>query len=807
LIARVSHGRAAWLLIRLRLVRVLNQTGSAFRLWKKAKPGAPGRGATPGKAKLGWLVGSLAGLFMLWAFTSIAHQAVSNMKRELGSAPTLATSNQAADSASSADGHDPTRDAKRYRKAERMPLPEAPGRFLSPGVLHGATLEACFLLLAALLVALGSRELAQPDWDLEWLVTLPMNLWTLLGVRIIERTIVNPAGLLALWPFLSLLAWEGGYRYLAPILGLAFTLILLVITALLRTLVDTGLRLILPPPKLRNLQAVISIGGVLALYLAMSVGMPGRSFVLDWSQSLPVWAMWLPPGLAVRALTSASLGTTLPELALLLLEVTLIGVATFAILTRQLRHGVVASGARETGGRAIVTRAVGPIGAGPGQRTFLSAVQARELRLLGRDRNFLVQTLVLPVVIIGAQILFNARGDVFASIGQHPEHFAAIAFGVAAYALLFSAFQTLNAEGPALWILYCVPHSLESILRQKALLWGALSLLYPVIIGVGVAINGSMSIELIGPSAIVLIGVPVYAVIATSLGVFACDPLAQDIQRRVRLSYLYLYMLLSSLFVYAIYATSFWQRIVFMVLTTLLALALWQKARDHLPYLLDPASSPPARVSLADGLIAAMMFFVFQGLAALILRRTGQPSSGSVILLAFSIAGALTFILMRLVYRRTRATGVPRLLGPPLAGALRWGIGGGIAASIAGIAYLSFALHSGLFVEPLRAHVLMGRNVAPWLVALAVVAAPIFEEFIFRGLVFGGLRRSLGLWPAVLASSAIFAIVHPPIAVMPVFGLGVCAALAYERTGFLLAPMLVHAVYNAAMLGFQWTNR
>ena len=806
MIARVSHGRAAWLLIRLRLVRLLNQIGSVFRRQKKTEPGAPGRGATPGKAKLGWLVGSLAGLSMLLVFTSIAHQAVSNMKRELGSVAVLATSDQTADSASSVDGGDPTGRAKRYRKAERVSLPPAPGRFLSPGVLHCATLEVCFLLLAALLVALGSRELAQPDWDLEWLVTLPMTLPTLLGVRIVERTIVNPAGLLALWPFLSLLVWEGGYRYLAPVLGLAFTLILLVITALLRTLVDTGLRLVLPPPKLRNLQAVISIGGVLALYLAMSVGMPGRSFVLDWSQSLPVWAMWLPPGLAVRALTSTSLGATVPEVAFLLFEVALIGAVTFAILARQLRDGVVASGARETGRRAIVARAVGPIGSGPGRRMFLSAVQARELRLLGRDRNFLVQTLVLPVVIIGAQILFSTPGDVFASIGQHPEHLAAMAFGVAAYSLLFSAFQTLNAEGHALWILYCVPHSLESVLRQKAMLWGMLSLLYPVVIGVGVAISGSMSIDLIGPGAIVLIGVPVYAVIATSLGVFGCDPLAQEIQRRVRISYLYLYMLLSSLFVYAIYATSFWQRIAFMVLTTLLALALWQRARDHLPYLLDPASSPPARVSLADGLIAAMMFFVFQGIAALTLRRTGQPSTGSDILLAFSIAGALTFILMRLVYWRTRATGVPRLLGRPLARALRWGIGGGIAASIAGITYLSFALHSELFVEPLRANVLIGRNIAPWLVALTVAAAPIFEEFIFRGLVFGGLRRSLGLWPAVLASSAIFAIVHPPIAVVPVFGLGVCAALAYERTGFLLAPMLVHAVYNAAMLGFQWTN-
>ena len=30
------------------------------------------------------------------------------------------------------------------------------------------------------------------------------------------------------------------------------------------------------------------------------------------------------------------------------------------------------------------------------------------------------------------------------------------------------------------------------------------------------------------------------------------------------------------------------------------------------------------------------------------------------------------------------------------------------------------------------------------------------------------------------------------------------AALVHERTGVLTAPMLVHAVYNAAILGFQW---
>ena len=39
---------------------------------------------------------------------------------------------------------------------------------------------------------------------------------------------------------------------------------------------------------------------------------------------------------------------------------------------------------------------------------------------------------------------------------------------------------------------------------------------------------------------------------------------------------------------------------------------------------------------------------------------------------------------------------------------------------------------------------------------------------------------------------------------IPVFVMGVCAAAIYERTRMLAAPILVHAIYNATVLGFQW---
>jgi ABC-2 type transport system permease protein len=40
--------------------------------------------------------------------------------------------------------------------------------------------------------------------------------------------------------------------------------------------------------------------------------------------------------------------------------------------------------------------------------------------------------------------------------------------------------------------------------------------------------------------------------------------------------------------------------------------------------------------------------------------------------------------------------------------------------------------------------------------------------------------------------------------VIPVFIVGACAALVYEHSKMLAAPMLLHAIYNAAVLGFQW---
>jgi len=815
--ASVGAVRAARLLFGLRLRRFLNlmQAGWQFsRRWRKpaatpageqepkaeatselqppaAEPNRQKRRATPSKAKLGWLLTAFVGASMVFSAAQLSFKALENMQhRALGSA----------EAARPLAAKAPAAKAPASQKVR--PSPQAsPRKAIAPGVLKAVALEVLILMLAVFLLSLGSGELARPDWDLEWLVTLPIPLATLLSVRIAERTFVS-GGLLLLWPFLTVVAWETGYGVAAAAaLGLLAAVPLLAIAATLRTIIDTGLRLRVGPGQLRNLQALTSVMALLFLYLGMSAGLSANSYVMDLAVWQPSWVFWLPPGLAAVALTATDKASSSLAFVALTAQAGLCAAAGLGVLMRQLRLGVVASGARESGRRpAARTASAGPA---PQTRRLLSAIQARELRLLSRDRNFLIQTLVLPVMIIGAQFWLNAG---MAAVLGSPTGLATVAFSVAAYALMFSAFQTLNTEGNALWILYSVPQPIEWILRQKATLWGIVCLAWPLAIFAFTLVRDGVRLETLGLVVIVLAGVPIFAVIATALGVFASDPLAQVVQRRVRPSYMYLYMLLAGLYTYSIFASGVWQSVGGMVLTALLGFALWQKARDHLPYLLDPSASPPARVSLSDGLIAAMIFFVVQGVVTVIFVLSGQRVTGRLLLLAFSIAGATAFLLMRFTFGRLKSEGVPSMLGPGYGRAIAWGACGGAVAALAAFAYLVLARHTPL-LEGARETVVVGMEDQLdqiWIAILAVVAAPIFEEFIFRGLIFGGLRRTLGMTASVVASAAIFALVHPPFSVIPVFGLGLATALVYERTRMLIGPIAAHAVYNAAVVGFQF---
>ena len=79
-----------------------------------------------------------------------------------------------------------------------------------------------------------------------------------------------------------------------------------------------------------------------------------------------------------------------------------------------------------------------------------------------------------------------------------------------------------------------------------------------------------------------------------------------------------------------------------------------------------------------------------------------------------------------------------------------------------------------------------------------VVLTPVFEEIVFRGLVFATLRRRFGVSGAALLSAGIFAIAHGygVLGFATVFWSGLLWAWAYERTGSLLPSIASHAADN-----------
>ena len=85
-----------------------------------------------------------------------------------------------------------------------------------------------------------------------------------------------------------------------------------------------------------------------------------------------------------------------------------------------------------------------------------------------------------------------------------------------------------------------------------------------------------------------------------------------------------------------------------------------------------------------------------------------------------------------------------------------------------------------------------------WASILSVsIFAPLFEEWLCRGLVLRGLLKHMNPTGAILTSAAFFAVLHMnPWQAIPAFMLGSLFGYVYYRTGSLKLTMLMHCVNN-----------
>jgi len=105
----------------------------------------------------------------------------------------------------------------------------------------------------------------------------------------------------------------------------------------------------------------------------------------------------------------------------------------------------------------------------------------------------------------------------------------------------------------------------------------------------------------------------------------------------------------------------------------------------------------------------------------------------------------------------------------------------------------------GTFDNPMALYLVTDPD--PWTTVLLLLSvsilAPLFEEPLFRGFVHSRLRRYFSINGAAMLSGLVFGVAHfSPGNIIPLAAIGFTLALIYERTGNLLAPMLVHGAWN-----------
>ena len=79
----------------------------------------------------------------------------------------------------------------------------------------------------------------------------------------------------------------------------------------------------------------------------------------------------------------------------------------------------------------------------------------------------------------------------------------------------------------------------------------------------------------------------------------------------------------------------------------------------------------------------------------------------------------------------------------------------------------------------------------------AVIAAPIVEEVIFRGVVLGSFRKVFPAWVSIMVSALIFGIYHMnPVAIVYASIMGIIAGVVYEKKQNLLFTIILHMANN-----------
>lgn|GEM_PF-2355960 len=127
---------------------------------------------------------------------------------------------------------------------------------------------------------------------------------------------------------------------------------------------------------------------------------------------------------------------------------------------------------------------------------------------------------------------------------------------------------------------------------------------------------------------------------------------------------------------------------------------------------------------------------------------------------------------------------------------------------------LGVELQTNLGHETLKQLVDAPWGAPTWVVVIcATLGAGIIEEVMYRGLIFPAFDAVIGgktLWRAAIATSVLFAVMHigaaQPSAIVGLFVLSMGLCWARVKSGGVIAPIVIHIVFNAMNIAFVYST-
>ncbi|HEV8003041.1 MAG TPA: type II CAAX endopeptidase family protein, partial [Planctomycetaceae bacterium] len=641
-----------------------------------------------------------------------------------------------------------------------------------------------------LTIGVMSRSLSQTDPSLAWLFQFPISRHVLYVSKLAEYAISNLIGPLAVL-LSAMLLWGFGASFgiglvLSVAFGVASAVSVGAICLTLEMLLSQRCRRKVRGACISSAAAVASCGLMFAAFL--SNASPTTRLFLGMSDNMPNFAFWNPLSLGVGTVQmSQGIGP------LWWITPALIAVAS-AVCAVVLATSLTARGlasANDSVPLAARRASIEPAAEGWG-----SGLVWKELLQVRRQPEFLAQVFSAPIVI--GFLLYIRNPDQFLKVtASDIGGLCASAFAAASYLLIIAGTSVLRTELRTLWFLQCQPRSLADSFRTKARIWGVISMAVGTTLLVGLAIFQPGQLGAIAKRAPFII-VDLWLIAEISFGLLALGStvLNETTVQFKRLQWV-VPMLICGQCGATIYRGAFWEQLTLLAVLGVLSMAVRQRQLTDLAWLSEPVENPPVRFDVMDALLALLAFLALRDAASGLLNQTvaNVPLAlGGGYIIAAVALWLITTIWMK---RTGRQIAVPRMSGSKFR-PVALGLAATCAVGLLWVGVLRHSNDAAMAQTNMKVPTTIGPGTAGNWVFLAtlVLAAPIFEEWLFRGLLYRSLRRSWGLVTSVAISALLFTAIHPMASSVAVLGLGVATALVLERTGRLWPSMLVHIGYN-----------